>query len=662
MPRRGKKEAPAKPPTEPWESFADAVLQREALAFRLAQGAPPRDFAGLYIGDEEVDHLLFELPGLGKAREPSQVDEEIDIRIDELRKVFHASLLEPDSLFAALAWNARLLPEEAEVLAVLCAVELDPRRQRLTAYFQDNVTLPRLTLAGIRSLFPEPHIGPRAVAADSRLRRSCLASAEGDGPWAVMLVHLPRSVAWALLGDTSLDDALPLGARVMYDDTEGETSHGLVAVSGGDSMSRLLTAFRSLPGIAYLVSPVPANEQGWEALIREATAAGLAIVLELEAGVSNVPPEARHWMDRATHLSWAISSDAEVAVDTLPERPWRDERVVWAEADDADWQAALGTPRTGGHRLDREQLRLATRAYDAVGKSVEGAVRRIASGKLDSLAVRIRPRRTWDDLIVPQEQVDQLKDLTARYRQRLTVYESWNFHARPSAGVVALFSGPSGTGKTLTAEIMAGDLGLDAYKIDLSSVVSKYIGETEKNLESIFSAASAGNVVLFFDEADSLFGKRSEVSDAHDRYANIEVSYLLQRLERYDGFVILATNFQKNIDQAFLRRIHMSVDFPMPEEEERRAIWELSFPKEAPVKKVDFDFLAAQFKITGGSIRNASLNAAFLAAEAGTDITMETVILGVKREFQKLGRLRTESDFDRYFDLVNGGVDAATSR
>jgi SpoVK/Ycf46/Vps4 family AAA+-type ATPase len=278
------------------------------------------------------------------------------------------------------------------------------------------------------------------------------------------------------------------------------------------------------------------------------------------------------------------------------------------------------------------------------------------------VAVRIRPRRGWADLILPVEESAQLRELAARHRWRDTVYDRWRFSPLPSTGVVALFAGPSGTGKTLAAEVVAGELGLDLYKVDLSAVVSKYIGETEKNLERIFGAAAAGDLVLFFDEADALFGKRSEVSDAHDRYANIEVAYLLQRLETYDGLVVLATNLQRNIDPAFLRRISVAVDFVPPEEPERRLIWARAFPATAPVADVDVDFLARQFKITGGVISNAALGAAFLAAAEGSPITMRHAVLSVKREFQKLGRLRTEKEFDRYFDLVTGSADAAPAR
>ena len=290
------------------------------------------------------------------------------------------------------------------------------------------------------------------------------------------------------------------------------------------------------------------------------------------------------------------------------------------------------------------------------------AVRRLAGGHLDALAVRVRPRRGWVDLVLPPDQTAQLRELAARYRGRDIVYDRWGFPPLPSTGVVALFSGPSGTGKTLAAEVIAGDLGLDLYKVDLSSVVSKYIGETEKNLERIFSAAASGDLVLFFDEADALFGKRSEVSDAHDRYANIEVAYLLQRLEAYPGIVVMATNLQGNIDQAFVRRISVSVDFEPPDEPQRRLIWAGAFPPGAPVAGLDLDFLARQFKVTGGIIHNAALGAAFRAADEGGPVTMERVAFALKREFQKLGRLRTESEFERYYGLVNGVDDVAPAR
>ncbi|HJS96175.1 MAG TPA: ATP-binding protein [Solirubrobacteraceae bacterium] len=222
-------------------------------------------------------------------------------------------------------------------------------------------------------------------------------------------------------------------------------------------------------------------------------------------------------------------------------------------------------------------------------------------------------------------------------------------------GVKVLFYGESGTGKTMAARVLAGELGLELYRIDLATVVSKYIGETEKNLDRLFSAAQDSNAILFFDEADAVFGKRSEVRDAHDRYANIEVAYMLQKMESYDGAVILATNLRSNIDDAFLRRLDLAVEFPFPEIDQRRAIWHTLLPARAPVADdVDLDVLAGKFRLSGGSIRNCSLAAAFLAADDGGTIAMRHLLQAVFAEYLKLGRLTLESDFDRFRAGLSG--------
>ena len=205
----------------------------------------------------------------------------------------------------------------------------------------------------------------------------------------------------------------------------------------------------------------------------------------------------------------------------------------------------------------------------------------------------------------------------------------------------------------MAAQVLAGDLGQEIFRLDLATVVSKYIGETEKNLDRIFAAADGSNAILFFDEADALFGKRSDVQDAHDRYANLEVAYLLQRMESYAGAVVLATNYRQNIDEAFLRRLDFVVDFPFPEAVDRERIWRLLLPREAPLADdVDLVFLAHQFKLAGGNIRNASLAAAFLAAEDGGVIAMRHLVRGVALEYGKLGRLTLESDFEQFHDVA----------
>ncbi|MCK4937538.1 MAG: ATP-binding protein [Methanosarcinales archaeon] len=273
---------------------------------------------------------------------------------------------------------------------------------------------------------------------------------------------------------------------------------------------------------------------------------------------------------------------------------------------------------------------------------------------LETLAKKIESFHSWDDLVLPEDNTDQLKEVSGNVKYKGTVYYDWGFDRKLSLGngLNILFSGPSGTGKTMAAGIISGEVGLDLYKIDLSSIVSKYIGETEKNLKKIFKEAETSNAILFFDEADALFGKRSEVKDSHDRYANIETNYLLQKMEEHNGIVILATNFKKNMDDAFLRRLHFNIEFPFPDVKQREQIWKQIFPEETPIENgVDYKFLAS-FKITGGNIRNIALNAAFLAAGDSHIIAMEHIIRAIKREFQKMGKLCTQGEFGKYHALV----------
>ncbi|MFF5287941.1 ATP-binding protein [Paractinoplanes globisporus] len=635
---------------EPWTVLADALLQREALICRLAEGRPPRDFAGLYVADDEVERLLATLPGL----DGPGVERVTAVRAGAAAPVLKArEEFELTGRFGSVVTNAGLTTGEAEVLALLLAVEISPARQRLVGYIQDSVQLPRLTLATLaRIFFEDDHIGTRALSPRGGLIRAALARLAGEGPWGTLTVEPAARVVWHLGGDDAPDPGLPAGSSART----GEASDisEMVLVHGGDRESRL----HALGDRRLLIVPPPESDTAWQAVVREATLTRSTVVLDLSAPL---PLAGRDVILRATHLTWVLSSQGEQPLESVPDRPWREIAIHDGVAEAEDWQRAMGRDPDPAYRLTREQLRLVAAAAGADGGLVAPAVRRLAGGHLDGVAVRIRPRRTWDDLILPAEESTQLGELASRHRERDTVYGQWHFRSAPSTGVVALFAGPSGTGKTLAAEVVAGELGLDLYKVDLSAVVSKYIGETEKNLERIFNAAAAGDLVLFFDEADALFGKRSEVSDAHDRYANIEVAYLLQRLETYDGLVVLATNLQRNIDPAFLRRISVAIDFVAPEEPERRKIWQRAFPSTAPVAgDLDVDFLARQFKITGGVISNAALGAAFLAAAENSPITMRHTVLSVRREFQKLGRLRTEKEFDRYFDLVNrDAADAA---
>lgn len=291
-------------------------------------------------------------------------------------------------------------------------------------------------------------------------------------------------------------------------------------------------------------------------------------------------------------------------------------------------------------------------------ETLMAAARDRSDQSLGSLAVKVTARHAWEDLVLPPATLRRVREVAAAIGHRHIVYAEWGFGRRVASGrgLKVLFTGASGTGKTMTAGVIAGDLGLDLYKIDLSSLVSKYIGETEKNLERIFRAAHSSNAILFFDEADSLFGKRSEVKDAHDRYANIEISYLLQRMEEFEGIVILASNLSKNIDEAFSRRMHYIIEFPLPGEEHRERLWRGMFPPEVPLgPDVDCGFLAKQFPLAGGDIRNVALDAAFLAAQDGRVITMTQLIQAMARQMLKQGRIPSAADFKQYHALIARG-------
>jgi SpoVK/Ycf46/Vps4 family AAA+-type ATPase len=265
--------------------------------------------------------------------------------------------------------------------------------------------------------------------------------------------------------------------------------------------------------------------------------------------------------------------------------------------------------------------------------------------RLDELAQRLDAKATWHDLVVPAQELGLLRQIAAQVSQRAKVYEEWGFGKKMNRGlgISALFAGDSGTGKTMAAEVIANDLRLNLYRIDLSAVVSKYIGETEKNLRRLFDAAEDGGAILFFDEADALFGKRSEVKDSHDRYANIEINYLLQRLEAYRGLAILATNMKNALDAAFTRRLRFIVNFPFPGLPERREIWRDVFPPETLTSGLDLERLA-RLNLTGGNIHNVALNAAFLAAKANQPVTMPLIFDAARAEFGKLERLVSEAD------------------
>ena len=325
------------------------------------------------------------------------------------------------------------------------------------------------------------------------------------------------------------------------------------------------------------------------------------------------------------------------------------------------WQQALGASASvAAHELDAvaAQFRLSARciAQTAAGLVAENlgvdghalwrACRRVAPARLTDLAQRIEASAGWDELVLPEAQMKVLAQIAVHLRHRLAVYDDWGFagKGRRGMGINALFAGESGTGKTMAAEVLAKELHLDLFRIDLSAVVSKYIGETEKNLRRVFDAAEDTGAVLLFDEADALFGKRSEVKDSHDRYANIEVSYLLQRMEAYSGLAILTTNLKPALDPAFQRRLRFIVHFPFPDTAQREALWRRAFPARTPLAPaIDFARLA-RLHLTGGSVRNIALGAAFFAADAGEPVSMVHLLAAAQAEGAKLERPLTATE------------------
>jgi len=331
------------------------------------------------------------------------------------------------------------------------------------------------------------------------------------------------------------------------------------------------------------------------------------------------------------------------------------------------WEEALGAQAS----LDQETLRNLSGQFMLTSGQIENAVfavrnrtaqtgkpfsaedlflaaRQQSSHHLSQLAQKIEPRYTWNDIVLPSNEIDTLRDMVCMMRYRPVVLEEWGLARKLTAnqGLSALFTGEPGTGKTLAAQVIAAELQLDLYRIDLSNVVSKYIGETEKNLEKIFEEAENSNAILFFDEADAIFGRRSEVKDAHDRYANIEVGYLLQRMETHDGITILATNLSANMDEAFTRRLNFIVHFPFPDETQRLAIWKVLLPPSLPVEtNIDWQFLARAYPLAGGNIRNILVSSAFLAAQNQQKVNMKYLLQATRREMQKMGRFIKEEDY-----------------
>ncbi len=665
----------------------DRLLERALEVAPSVYGWEPgsTQFRGLYITPADASRMLSRGAGA------SPFGDLGDRRFFEIGEV---------PALRALAERHGLDWLDCAAVLIALAPEIDTRYERLYAYLQDDVSRRRPSVDLILNLLC-PTVGAkldsrsRFTAGHPLLRERLIHlvadSTQVPPPLLAHGVRLDEQVTRELLESSGMDSrlaefsdcakhAIDLAALPL----ELETVQGLERLAYGaragaplklwfsgvrmslkrrtaeamaNAMSRPLLAFdlgrasasegngTDLPAVALreaqlanavlFIEAEGLDERGSRALIQAISNVNVDVILSASAPAPGMDQLALAQVD-FPRASFAIAREQ-----------WR--RSLTAEKIEIP-DSALDS-LAGRFRLYPDQIHSVVAAAQSrarwLGKKqpseaeLSQAARAQSGRQIGMLARKIEPAYQWNDIVLPAETTGHLRAICARVIHQHRVLDEWGFDRKLSMGkgVTVLFAGPSGVGKTMAAEIVANELDIDLYKIDLSSVVSKYIGETEKNLDRIFQAAENANAILFFDEADALFGKRSEVKDSHDRYANIEISYLLQKMEMYDGVAILATNLRQNLDEAFLRRLAFTVHFPFPDEHDRRRIWNAIWPAAVPLDAgVDFDFLAARFKLSGGNIKNIALAAAFLAAEQGCSVGMRQLVTAVEREYQKLGK------------------------
>ncbi|MER7739489.1 ATP-binding protein [Streptomyces sp. NPDC096538] len=670
---------------DPAEALLTRVTRLRARVARLVGDRSAGDptagdpLRGLYLDEDAVRHHLNAVPAPAPADEPAD---------DE----------PPGDRLGPLTRRLGLRPLEAAVLLAALAPDLDRSFEPLYGYLNDDVGRRRATTGLALDLCGAPVHRPEARAVfhpAAPLRALALLEVEEpERPFLSRSLRVPGRLLAHLLGDDTPDASLtgrvrpltlPATAGTPGDDT---FTGRLAARLAEEPLTVYLREHREGEGLAHAARALhggalhytprgPHADEPLAALVREARLRNLAVV------VSALP-------DDPGALVRALSVPDVTVVFTGP-RPydpqWCDHDPLvldaprlgadavrtWAAAlddgDGADHSAALDDGDGADHSAVRTDtlgfdLAATVASYhlstDRVARAVRAArglaafdgtalapahlrlaARQQSTSGLEQHARRIRPAVTWDDLVLPEAPLAQLRELARRARLRDRVLGDWRLSAGGGRGhgVLGLFAGDSGTGKTLSAEVVAAELGLDLYVVRLSSVVDKYVGETEKNLERVFSEADRTDAVLLFDEADAVFGKRSEVKDAHDRYANMESAYLLQRLESFDGIALLTTNLRANIDEAFTRRLDLVVDFPFPDADQRLALWRHSLSRVPCADDVDARQVARDFELAGGSIRSAVVTAAYAAADRGGPVTTADLLEGARREYRKAGRL-----------------------
>ncbi|RUT02462.1 ATPase [Dulcicalothrix desertica PCC 7102] len=610
------------------------------------------------------------------------------------REMSRAETLSPPPAMVILSQRLGLSPFEQKLLLLCAAIELDTSIGALCARAQDNPHQNYPTFALAFTLFEDASWDILSPERPLRYWRLLEINQPGAQPLTTSSLRIDERILNYLKGLNYLDDRLvslvsPLDSKnteyqlplshqkaveAITSNLQPYQTPLVIQLLGSDSASKQLVAQQAAQSIGLFVyrlsiELLPTTGADLETFIRlwERESLLLPIILYLDAQEITTSTEAQNahlyrFLNRINSLLFLSSREIHFnnARSTIPidiDKPTPDEQKQL-------WERALGkmAGEIPAQIASQFNLNLPTiyqitqtvlntpnnNLYNQLWSTCLAHTR----PQLDILAQRINSKATWENIVLPSEETSLLQQIADQVKQRSKVYQEWGFENRMNRGlgISALFAGESGTGKTMAAEVIANELRLNLYRIDLSAVVSKYIGETEKNLRRLFDAAEDGGAILFFDEADALFGKRSEVKDSHDRYANIEINYLLQRMEAFRGLAILATNMRNALDNAFVRRLRFIVNFQFPNPSERQKIWQKVFPKEVPTENLDFARLA-RLNLTGGSIHNIALNAAFLAAQKGTGVTMPLVLQSARAEFRKLDRPINEIDF-RYSEPV----------
>jgi hypothetical protein len=587
---------------------------------------------------------------------------------------------EPTYPVSWLAEHLGLSANEQRILWLLIAHELCPRTRKIVRDINtEDVVDPTVDTLRRAVYGDRPSITAwRELGVDGALRRFGLIEILEAGPQHRQTVKLARRVLALVHGEVALDDeagfarfeeegagldALEIDEAARTQIAEAFEGNGLAIVKGGAGTGRrsVIAAIARARGKRVLVVDGMAIAKDREVAMRQlrvvarecALFQAVPVIRHLEAlaGMGDVPERLDlverelgglcfATTTRAIVRRWKHARQIEVAPLTGAQRArlWR--RALPVSDETADQLATL-------YPLAPALIHAAGQAVcrgggEIDGKRIAAGIRSVLDDRLAGLATRITVSQTWDDLVLPPEQITSVIELLARIRERRRVYEDWGFSAKlgKGLGVSALFSGPPGTGKTMCAGLIARDLGTEIYQVDLSKLASKWIGETEKNLAALFDAAEAGHAILLFDEADAVFGKRTEVKSSNDRHANHETNYLLQRLESFTGICVLTTNHENAIDEAFRRRLSVHVRFPMPEAEERKRLWQALIPKAAPTaQELCFDQLGETFVMSGGYIRNAVLRAAFLAADADTQIDAGFLLRAAQLEYEAMGKV-----------------------